>query len=170
MIRATRTFGAKARSRAAPRLLGLIVAASLAALGSALYTQHLLGMMPCAWCVLQRLIFLAVAAFAVLGLILPGAPGRRLGAALAMVMADLGLATALWQHFVANKSASCDMTLADKVMGATGLDSRWPEVFAAYASCAEAKTNLAGVPYEFWSAALFAVLSLSALWVLIRPR
>ena len=86
-----------------------------------------------------------------------------------MVLADLGLAAALWQHFVANRSASCNMSLADKVMGATGLDRTVPEVFAAYASCAEAKVDLAGLPYEWWSAALFILLSLAALRVALRP-
>ena len=155
-------------------LLGLpaIAGASLAAVGAALYSQHALGMLPCAWCVLQRLLFLAVAAAALLGLVLgallPGGSGRRIGAALVMGLAGLGMAAALWQHFVAAASGSCDMTLADKVMGATGLDSRWPELFAAYASCADAQVNLAGVPYAFWSLALFALLALAALRLLIR--
>jgi disulfide bond formation protein DsbB len=61
------------------------------------------------------------------------------------------------------------MTFADRVMGFTGLDSRWPEVFAAYASCADAKANLIGVPYEFWSLTLFALLALAATRVLLRP-
>ena len=168
-------------------LLGLpaIAGASLAAVGAALYSQHALGMLPCAWCVLQRLLFLAVAVAALLGLILgallpdgspdgppggsPGGSGRRIGAALVAGLAGLGMAAALWQHFVATASGSCDMTLADKVMGFFGLDSRWPELFAAYASCADAQVNLVGVPYAFWSLALFALLALAALRLLIRP-
>jgi protein dithiol:quinone oxidoreductase len=154
----------------APRaLLAGIATTSLLAVAAALYTQHGLDMMPCAWCVLQRLVFVAVAAAALLGLVLPGKLGRRIGAGLAMVLAGLGLAAALWQHFVANQSASCNLTLADKVVGATGLDRVLPEVFAAYASCADAKVDLAGVPYEFWSAALFIVLLLAALRVMLRP-
>ena len=55
----------------------------LAAVGAALYTQHgPLSLLPCAWCVLQRLVFVAVAAAALLGLVLPGAIGRRIGAGL----------------------------------------------------------------------------------------
>ena len=154
-------------------LAGMAVAALLAVAG-ALYTQHGLGMLPCAWCVLQRLIFIAVAVASVLGLVvsrvLPGGVGTRLGAGLALVLSGLGMAAALWQHFVANASASCNMTLADRVMGTTGLDGRFPEVFAAYASCADAKADLLGLPYEFWSLALFALLALAALRVLVRPR
>ena len=157
-------------SLASPRsLLAGIAGVSLLAVAAALYTQYAWNMLPCAWCVLQRLVFVAVAAAALLGLAWPGAIGRRLGAALAMLLANLGLAAALWQHLVANQSASCNRSLADKVMGATGLDRTLPEVFAAYANCADAKVNLAGLPYEWWSAALFIALSLAALRVMLRP-
>ena len=146
-----------------------MVAAAVLAVGIALLTQHQGGMLPCAWCVLQRLIFLAVAAAAGLGMLLPGPVSRRLGAGLALLLAVLGAGAALWQHFVAAASASCDRTLADRLMGATGLDSRVPEVFAAYASCADAKVELVGLPYEFWSLALFALLGGVAWRVLKRP-
>ena len=155
-------------------LLAGIAGVSLLAVAAALVTQHIGGLLPCAWCVLQRLVFVLMAVAALVGLGLPGlglpvATGCRIGAGLTLLLANLGLAAALWQHFVANASASCNMTLADKVMGATGLDSRFPEVFAAYASCADARATLAGLPYEAWSGVLFLVLSLAALRVLIRP-
>jgi protein dithiol:quinone oxidoreductase len=158
-----------ARLLSARWLLAGMAGASVLAVAAALHSQHVWGMMPCAWCVLQRLIFVAVALAALLGLLLPGATGRRIGAALALGLAGSGLAAALWLHFVASASASCNMTLADRVMGFTGLDSLLPEVFAAYASCADAKVILAGMPYEFWSGALFTVLMLAALQVLRRP-
>ena len=85
-------------------------------------------------------------------------------------MAICGIATALWLHFVAAASASCNLTFADRFMAATGLDGLWPQVFAAYASCADAKTSLLGVPYEFWSLALFVALAVAALAALRTPR
>ena len=152
-------------------VLATMVMVALAAVGAALYTQHgPLGLRPCAWCVLQRLGLLAVAAAALLGLLLPGMSGRRLGALLAGLAAVSGLAMSAWQHWVAAASASCAMSLADRIMGWTGLDRRWPEVFAAYASCADAKATLLGLPYEFYSLGLFAALALAAAWVWRRPR
>lgn len=152
-------------------LLAGIAAASLAAVAAALVTQHGLGMMPCAWCVLQRLIFVAVAACALLGLLLPAGWARATSVLLAMLLAGAGAAAALWQHWVANASASCNMTLADKLMGATGLDRLLPEVFAAYASCADAKTTLLGQPYEYWSLGLFTSMFVGlALAALRRQR
>ena len=151
-------------------LLGGMVVLPLLALAAALYTQYRMDMMPCAWCVLQRLFFVVVAAASLLGLLLPGLVLRRMAAALALMAALAGITAALWQHFVANDSASCGMSLADRLMGHTGMDSRIPEVFAAYASCADAKVSLFGVPYEFWSLSLFIALALAALQVLARPR
>ena len=36
-----------------------------------------------------------------------------------------------------------------------------PDVFEARASCADAAVSLLGVPYEFWSAALFAAIGVA---------
>ena len=156
-----------------PRLkpwLAAVAVLALAAVGLALVSQHLMGQMPCAWCVLQRLIFVAVALAAGLGLLLPGTLGSKSGAGLALPLALSGAAAAVWQHRVAAQSASCNMSLADQIMGATGLDSRWPQVFAAYASCAEAQTKLLGLPYEYWSLALFVLLAGISLRVLMARR
>ena len=135
----------------------------------ALFTQHGLGMQPCPWCVLQRLIFLSISAAAWIGLALGAALPRRAMALLMSLLAAGGIAAAVWQHFVAAASASCNLTLADRVMSGSGLDNLWPEVFAPYASCAEAAATLLGVPYEFYSFTLFVLLDIAAVWLLRRP-
>ena len=66
----------------------------------------------------------------------------------------------LHQQFVAAKSASCNLTLADRIIGATQLDRLLPDVFEARASCADAAVNLLGVPYAIWSALAFAIFAL----------
>jgi disulfide bond formation protein DsbB len=153
----------------ADRLLVGMAVVGIGAVGAALVTQHVFGMQPCAWCVLQRLIFLSIAAAAVLGLLWRAPLGRRVGAGLALALAACGVSAALWQHFVAASSASCDLSLAERIVGATGLDGRFPEVFMAMASCAEAAVKLGGLPYEFWSLGLFVGLGATALAVLRRP-
>ena len=155
----------------ADALLAGAVVVSLGAVGMALVSQHVHDVMPCPWCVLQRLIFVLIALAATMGLLWRAPVGCRVAAAIATVLADLGIVTALWQHFVAAESASCNLTLADRIMGATGLDAAWPQVFAAYASCADAKATLFGVvPYEFGSLALFMLISVAMGITLVRPR
>ncbi len=150
-------------------LLGGMVVLPLLAVAAALYTQYRMDMMPCAWCVLQRLCFVVLSLASLLALLMPRLALRRAAALLALLAALGGITAALWQHFVANASASCAMSLADRLMGFTGLDSRFPEVFAAYASCADAKVDLFGLSYEFWSLGLFTVLAAAALRVVARP-
>jgi len=145
----------------------------LAAVGTALVTQHVFEMQPCPWCVLQRLIFVAISLSALLGLagqMLRVVIVRRIGAALMGLLALSGIAAALWQHFVAAASVSCNLTLADRIVGGIGVDALLPAVFAAYASCADAAAKLLGVPYEFYSLTLFIVLAALAAVLLLRRR
>ena len=133
---------------------------------AALVSQHAFAMEPCPWCVLQRLIFVAIGVFALLGLVWRAPAGSRVAATFALLFAGAGIAAALWQHFVAAKSASCNLTLADRVMSASQLDRLLPDVFEARASCADAAVNLLGVPYALWSALAFVVCAVALVRVL----
>lgn len=151
-------------------VLVAIAALCLGAVGVALLSQHVFDMQPCPWCTLQRLIFVAIALVALLGLAWRSAAGRRSVALLLLLLCGTGIAAALWQHFVAAQSASCNLTLADRVLSATQLDALLPEVFQPRATCADAAVQLAGVPYEFWSLALFVLIELATVWLLVRGR
>lgn len=150
-------------------LLGVALVC-LGAVGIALVSQHVYDMQPCPWCALQRLIFAAIALVALLGLAWRSAAGRRTVALLMLLLCGTGIAAALWQHFVAAASSSCNLTLADKVLSATMLDTLLPEVFQPRASCADAAVDLLGVPYEFWSLALYAAIESAVVWMLVRGR
>jgi protein dithiol:quinone oxidoreductase len=145
-----------------------VAALSFGVVVVALVSQHAFEMQPCPWCVLQRLIFLAIAVFAVLGLVWRGPAGSRVAGTFALLLAVAGIAAALWQHFVAAKSASCNLTLADRVMSASQLDRLLPDVFEARASCADAAVNLFGLPYAIWSALAFVVCAIVLLGILRR--
>jgi protein dithiol:quinone oxidoreductase len=147
-----------------------IAALSFGAVGAALVTQHGFGMAPCPWCVLQRLIFVVIGAVSLLGLAWRTALGQRVVLFLVMLLCGGGIAAALWQHFVAAATASCNLTLADRIVSGLRLDALLPDVFQATATCADASVDLFGVPYEFWSLALFVAIEMAALWLLIRQR
>lgn len=155
-----------------PRLLWALVA--LACFGSvvmALVAQHRFGMEPCPWCVLQRVIFLAIGLVGALGALLPGLRIAQLALGLCGVgLALAGVAAALFQNLVAAKSASCALTLADRIISNLGLDRWQPEVFEVRASCADAAVSILGVPFEIWSLLLYLALGAAALWLALgRP-
>jgi protein dithiol:quinone oxidoreductase len=163
--------------RHARAVLVLIALACLVSVGGALYAQHVHGMEPCPWCILQRIVYLLIAAVALLAAALPAGLAGRLSAVLsAVLMAALGLsgaAAALYQHLVAAKLPSCDLTLADRIVSGLGLDAWQPEVFEVRSSCADAAVSLLGVPFELWSCALFGlvvVLSAGLVWAALAPK
>ncbi|MGZ5155374.1 MAG: disulfide bond formation protein B [Caldimonas sp.] len=162
------SFGAERRAASSAGPFGFAALLSLGAIAAALVTQHGLGMQPCPWCTLQRLIFLVIGAVALLGLAWRAPAGSRIASGAAFLLAGAGFAAAMWQHFVAIPTGACKLSLADRIVSATGLNELLPAVFEARASCAEAAVNLLGVPYEFWSATLFVILALAMLLAVRR--
>jgi disulfide bond formation protein DsbB len=148
----------------------LVAAIAFAAVGAALVSQHAFAMEPCPWCVLQRLIFLVIGVVALLGWAWRNVWVRRGVAGLGSMLGCAGIGAALWQHFVAARSASCNLTLADRIVNATQLDQLLPNVFEARASCADAAVNLLGVPYALWAALVFLVCTLILLRALLARR
>lgn len=156
-------------SRAQPtRTLVVILVLCLAAVAAALVSQHVFGMQPCPWCVLQRLIFLGVALACLVGIVWRRRPGSAISGLLAALLGLCGGAAALWQHFVAASSTSCNLTLADRIVSASTLDSLLPAVFEPRASCADAAVKLFGIPYDMWSLAAFVIVIVLAARVLGR--
>ena len=161
--------GVPARGISSTVLLAGVTLVCIGAVAAALISQHVFDMQPCPWCVLQRVIFLAIALACGIGLLWRSRVGRLVSIGLALLLTVSGIAAALWQHFQAAASASCNLTLADKIVsGWLQLDSLLPDLFSPRASCADAAVNLLGVPYDFWSLALFVVIDGVLTLALIR--
>jgi disulfide bond formation protein DsbB len=148
-----------------PQVLVAIGLVSLGAVGVAAIAQHVFDMQPCPWCVLQRLIYIVVGVLALVAAALPGLV-RRLFIVLALLGTLCGLASALWQQLHAVNEASCAMTLADRIMTRLQLDALVPQLFTAYASCADAAVSVLGVPFAVWSCLLYVILGLLLVWTL----
>ncbi len=146
------------------RALAILALASAGAFLFALFSQHVLGMQPCAWCILQRMICVLIAIVAGLGWSMRRAgavPGILLGAGFLL---SVGGAVAAWyQHTVAAQSFTCDMSFADQAVTGSGLDALMPQVFGIYATCADSAVDLLGVRYEVWTLILFIAMALVAL-------
>lgn len=151
------------------RLLLAMAALCAAAVGIALVSQHVFDMQPCPWCILQRLIYLAIAALCLVGAAIAAGLIRRGIGVLTLLLALGGGASALYQDLVASKSASCNLTFADKVINALGLDGALPPLLQVTANCSDAAVSVLGVPYAYWSLALFIVMVAASLRVMRRP-
>ena len=156
------------QSTQATRLLAACAVASVAILALALALQYGFGKQPCAWCVLQRLVFVLIAVVCTLGALLPRVRVAQMAAAIAAdALAACGAAAALYLHFVASKSESCALTFADQVIMALDLHETVPWMFFADAPCNEANMPFLGVPFALWSFAGFAVVGAGAVMALV---
>jgi disulfide bond formation protein DsbB len=147
-----------------------ITIAALLAIAAALVSQYSFNKQPCPWCVLQRALFLAIAVTSAVGMLASGRNGRILAGGTVSILSLLGVSAAAWQHWAAAKSSSCSnrKTLADAIVSDhLHLDQLLPSVFAPRASCGA--VDLLGLPYEFWSLGLFAVLGVAAIKYMATP-
>lgn len=147
-----------------------IMIVALLAIAVALVSQYGFNMQPCPWCVLQRLLFLVIALVCAIGLVWRASASRFVLGGLVLILSLLGAASAIWQHFVAARSTSCRRTLADRIItDYSHLDQLLPSVFAPRATCADAAVNFLGLPYAFWSLALFVAFALATLKYMMSP-
>ena len=138
-------------------LVGVIVLC-LGGVAAALVSQYVFDMLPCPWCILQRVIFLAIALVALVALLLRSRPLKLGLGAVGLALAASGVAAAIYQNRVAAQEFSCNLTLADRIISALGLESAVPFLFRISASCMEAAVDLLGLPYEAWSGMLFLIV------------
>lgn len=157
-------------NKCADRTLKLIALFCILAVGFAVYSQHYMGMRPCAWCVLQRFIFIVIAVICLI------ASNHRLNtlyknifSIIAMIAAISGIIAAWYQYSVAAEMFSCAQTFADKFITTSNLDIAMPWLFGVYATCMDAKVSLMGIEYAIWGLMLFiACAILIALSIIAR--
>jgi disulfide bond formation protein DsbB len=135
----------------------LISMLSFSALGFALISQHVFDMQPCAWCILQRLIFVIIGIISLI-YYLTGS-FLKFGYGLLSLLSTAGMTAALYQHFVASKSFDCNVSLAEKIISTSQLNDIMPNIFGIFGLCADANPEFFGIPYVIFSFILFLIIS-----------
>ena len=148
-----------------PQVLAIVGVLALGSVALAALAQYAFDMQPCPWCVLQRFIYIVVGVLALLGAVLSGI-SRRIVIGLALLGTFSGIASALWQQLHAINENSCDLSLAERITTALQLDRLLPQLFIAYASCADAAVSVLHIPFAAWSCAMYVILALLLAWTL----
>lgn len=156
-----------------PRFFFYSIVLSSLGLSIALLSQHIFDMRPCAWCVFQRLLLLAIFALSIFGYLVSSFKLRFLSqifATLSILTSLGGILSAWYQYTVAARLFSCDLTFADRFMTQSGLDSAIPWLFGIYSTCMDASVYVFGLEYALWALILFAIVALLTLYALFRSR
>lgn len=150
------------------QVLYAIASISFALIAFALYLQHILHMLPCPLCVIQRYAFLGIGLAALVGAI----SGKIRAAALVALLAAIGGLVTVGKHLyvIANPGFTCGIdpmeTMLNKIPTATLL----PGLFRADGLCEGATDTVLGLAIPHWSAVWFVVLTVLLAWVLLRKR
>lgn len=153
------------------KILSIIGILCLAAFGFALFSQHVLGMPPCSWCVLQRLILLSIVIICFFSYLIRPIFFKKIIAFLSFFISIIGAMSAWYQYSVASTMLTCDLTLADKIVSKwLALDVMLPSIFGVYATCMQATVSLLGVEYSVWSTIFFVLMALISIVALFKKE
>ncbi|MHA6202813.1 disulfide bond formation protein B [Dyella soli] len=152
-------------------LVGFFVCAAL--LGYALYAEHVLGMIPCPLCIFQRIAFLVMAVFFLVGgLHAPRGAGRWVYAGGVLLGAAGGIATAarhLWlQTLPADQIPSCGPNLG-YMMDTFPFAKVLKMVFTGSGECAKIEPVF-GLPMPAWTLGWYLLLLFFAIYAAARKR
>lgn len=152
-------------------LLGFAICVAL--LGFALYTEHYWGLLPCPLCIFQRIAFMVMALFFLVGgLHAPRGRVRWVYGAGVLLGAIFGIAVAgrhLWiQSLPADQVPSCGPPL-DYMFNAFPFAKVLHLVFTGSGECAKVELIL-GLPMPFWTLLWFVLLAAGTIAATIRKR
>ena len=154
-------------------LFGLLACTAL--LAYAIFEQFHMGIEPCPKCIFQRIAFIVMAAFFLVGAVHdPRVVGRRVYAVLVAIAAVVGAVVAVRHVYV-------QLAPPDPLMGGCGpglnyLIQSFPigeaikKAFMASSDCSEINWTFLGLTMPAWALIWFVFLGLGALWAGFRLR
>lgn len=147
----------------------LMTAVSLALVGGALLMQEAYGLNPCPLCILQRMAFLLVALFSMVGSVIATRPFAKWQGVGALLSALAGAGVAAWHVRLKAQpeSLSCGPGLA-AMLENFPLTHVLPKVFAGGGDCADPAAAVFGISLAGWALAGFCGLALAAIATLAR--
>jgi disulfide bond formation protein DsbB len=151
---------------------GLLGLAAVGLTMAGFWIGELLKLQPCPLCIFQRLLYLLIGFFSLLGLLLPG--WWRLWGLLVGATAAGGLATAAyqsWLQYLPQASMECgfgEPTLIEQLVDWLGV--RWPAMFMATGFCSSKDWLFLGLSMANWSMICFLGFLITAGRMLVaRP-
>lgn len=139
----------------------LVALVCVALLGFAMYLQIVEEMQPCPLCVIQRYMFVLIAAFSLIAWSAPS-PASRGSAALGLLSAIGGAGTAIWHLYVkAHPGVSCTTDPLETAINQLPTAKLLPQVFTADGFCSAPWPPVLGLQIPTWSLIWFIILGLA---------
>jgi disulfide bond formation protein DsbB len=151
-----------------PGLLAVALV-SMILLAVALYLQHVMNMLPCPLCVLQRYAFAAVAIICLIAAGRRSLGAQRTGTGLAAVAALTGLGIAGYHLWIkANPTISCGIDPLETSLNTIPTARLLPFLFQADGLCTTEYEPILGLSIPQWSFIWFAIFAIALGWTAWR--
>ncbi|MCX4027110.1 disulfide bond formation protein B [Endozoicomonas sp. SM1973] len=157
------------------RLLFLLaLAVCLALLGGALYMQHGLGLEPCPMCIMQRIVFMAIALVCLIAVLHgPENKGYRIYGGIALLFSGFGVALAsrqLWlQSLPADQVPEC-MPSVEYMIDVLPFTEVLGHMLTGTGDCAKVVWEFLGLSIPGWTLVAFICFTLFSLVEVFRQR
>jgi disulfide bond formation protein DsbB len=152
-----------------PRSLLLSIAlACFGLIGVALYQQHVVDLLPCPLCVIQRYLFLLIGVACLAGYFMPGTTAAT-GVGLLGALGGLGVA-GKHLYVLAHPGLSCGIDPMETMLNKIPTAEYLPFLFRADGLCENATDGLMGLSIPQWSFVWFGLFTVALAWTLLRRR
>ena len=146
----------------------------LGLLGYALYLQHALNLDPCPWCIVQRLLYIAIALVSLTAALhRPGRTGATVYGALGVVFAGGGVAAAGYHLHIQSdpqRALECMGGWLEQWLDVSRLGKIIPPLLQYDGSCILKPWSFLGLSIPGWSLVWFALLLAAFVAVIIAAR
>jgi disulfide bond formation protein DsbB len=127
--------------------------------------QSLLSLSPCPYCIFQRVLYLLIGGFALLGFLVPLVASPSALAIGGLALLGVGIAAyQTWMQAFPDLAPECGFTDPDVIERLVDwLGMEWPSLFMATGFCSSKEWVFLGLSMANWSLLLFAGIALYAL-------
>ena len=141
---------------------------SFGMIGAAMYLQHVMYLMPCPLCVIQRYLFIVIGFAALVGAF-TSRPKIAAGVGLLAALGGMGVAIKqLW--VLAHPGLSCGIDPMETMLNKIPTSEYLPWLFYAEGLCQDANEKVLGLVIPMWSCIWFGILAIVTAWLVLRKR
>ena len=142
-------------------------------IGYALYLQLVINLLPCPFCIAQRIAYWLVGLTAIFAFIHnPRGLGRKIYYSFITVFSLSGLILALHHSWIIRypEAFQCGISAEEEFLNGLSIANWWPSMFEANGDCADVKWEFMSLTIPNWSVIFFLFILITSVYILFTSR
>ncbi len=153
----------------------LIFLICITVIGYALYLQLVINLLPCPFCIAQRIAYWLVGLTAIFSFIHnPRGLGQQIYYCLITVFSLIGLILALRHSWIIRypepEAFQCGISAEEEFLNDLSIANWWPSMFEANGDCADVKWEFMSLTIPNWSVIFFLLILIISVYILFTSR